>query len=179
MNEWINTHLQWFVDRRYKIITFNNSWKLIHPPRLIHEWHSSDNHSTSGTFVPTKDEAKEFGNVTVHHCHDDYEHLYLDYKCGTMFLNVIYNMLLHHNKPYDLVVIGCDFMYNKDGDTFYSSEPGNKARNDPLMLWGKQGLKNELNNSQTQYDKRKDVNIYNASVNNTLLPYKRFVKHLK
>lgn len=58
-----------------------------------------------------------------------------------MFLNVLY-YLLHFKveKVEKIVVIGCDMIYSKEGDTFYSDLKISKASNDPINKWGKKGL---------------------------------------
>jgi hypothetical protein len=115
--------------------------------------------------------------VKVHVHANNYKDLYLNYKGGTMFLNTIYDKLKNNPNNFQLVVIGCDMMYNREGDTFYSNIPGNKARNDPLLLWGEEGLNAELENSLLNYNKY-GKSITNASTHESRLPYPRFVEHL-
>jgi hypothetical protein len=135
-----------------------------------------------------KEEESKIDTI-IHHnsknkTHDEIKHMYVDYKGGSMYFNTLYNVLVHYKKRYgfdlsEIVVIGCDFVYKKNQDTFYSELPNTKARNDPLLRWGKEGLQNEINKS---YDncRQGNVHIYNASLQDeTNLPYPRFTEYLK
>jgi hypothetical protein len=31
MKDWVTKHLKWFIENNYKIVCFNNSWKLVEP----------------------------------------------------------------------------------------------------------------------------------------------------
>jgi hypothetical protein len=95
-----------------------------------------------------------------------------------MFLNVIYSLLKSHGTNASVVVIGCDMIYTKSGDTFYSSKKESKARNDPLLKWGDDGLTAECINSEKMFEKYGNA-IMNASTYQTRLPYSKFNEHLK
>ena len=133
------------------------------------------NHHKAGTYIPTKSELSKL-SVIRHTLSDNYIHFYKNYKGGTMFLNVLYYLLMTY-KNFELVVIGCDMIYKKNGDTFYSNSQESKARNDPLIAFGEQGLNEELHNSLMNYNKH-NIKISNASINDTRLPYPRFTKYI-
>lgn len=185
MKDWVAEHLEWFVDRGYRIVACNNAWKLVSDLSWI-EWHTAENFDTAGTFVPTAQEIRRMKSVKIHLGSEreiyhrlgcpHYTDSYLDYKTGTMFLNIVYYFLHEHTSPsFEMVVVGFDMVYNKDGDTFYTSP---KARNDPLLLWGREGLNAELRNSWDVFQKR-NVRIRNASLQSeTSLPYPRFTEYL-
>lgn len=174
--DWIKKHLQWFITNDYKIICINNSWKLI-DFRHIHQWHTSNNFIHKGTFIPTDTEFTKFREVIIHNSDKEIAQYYIDFKDGTMFLNVLY-YLLHFKKSEQVVVIGCDMIYSKEGDTFYSDLKISKALNDPINKWGKKELNRELLNSHNQFKKR-NISILNASERETRLPYAKFKEHLQ
>lgn len=167
------------MDKDYKIITFNNSWKLVKDPKLISEWHRSTDHNTKGTFTPTNSDMKQFETI-LHTCEMAKEmkisEKYLKYNAGTMFLNIMYYILVK-KMYYEVVVVGCDMIYTKQGDSFYSDLPESKAKNDPLNKYGETGLNNELEHCCKQY-KQYNVNLYNASNYESRLPFERFTDHL-
>lgn len=176
VSQWIAIYLPWFIENDYKIICFNNSWKLVEF-RHIYQWHSSDNFIHRGTFIPTDNEITKFREVIIHKSDKEIAQYYVDFKGGTMFLNTLY-YLLHFKKLEKVVVIGCDMIYSKKGDTFYSDLKISKASNDPINKWGEKGLNNELMNSLNQF-KKHNVTILNASENDTRLLYPKFRHHLQ
>lgn len=187
MNDWAPKHLEWFIKNDYKIICFNNSWKLI-PLSDLYLWFHSSDFESANTFIPTNKEIPGTNRVDSYDrgnrkfpkpkenipCLDK---LYGNKKCGTMFLNLIYSILRAYGDKCEVVVIGCDMIYTKSGDTFYSHEKISKARNDPLLLWGEEGLTKECNQSYNQF-KKYGGTILNASTNATRLPYPKFTAHL-
>ena len=187
MPEWISKHLNWFVKNDYRIICFNNSWKLV-PPENIYVWFHSNDFKQKNTYIPSIDEIPLESRIDSHgyldkklpeflpHIPDLYK-LYIKINGGTMFLNVIYSLLRSHGTNASVVVIGCDMIYTKSGDTFYSHEKESKARNDPLLLWGEAGLAAECINSNEMFQKYGNP-IMNASTYQTRLPYLKFVQHL-
>ena len=179
MKKWCEDNLKWFVDNDYKIITFNNSWKLVKDIKLISEWHRSTDHGIKGTFLPTKEETTCF-KTNLHTCEMAHKmkisEKYLKYNGGTMFLNIMYYILVE-KMYYEVVVIGCDMIYTKQGDTFYSDLSANKARNDPLNKYGDTGLNNELEHCRKQYQQH-NVKLYNASNYESRLTFDRFTDHL-
>lgn len=186
MKEWVRDHLDWFLQRGYKIVACNNAWKLV-PLHQIDAWHTSSNFmNRTGTFVPTKAERAQMKQVIIHNQleaylyqtigYPHYTDYYKDYKGGTMFLNIVYDYLMNYPSPFEMVVVGFDMVYRKDGDTFYADTLRSKARNDPLLKWGRDGLNAELQNSWEHFKKR-DTPIFNGSLQTeTSLPYPRFIK---
>lgn len=186
VKEWVDNYLDWFVSNNYVIITFNNSWKLIQPIELINEYHCSADHADAGTFVMNEEEESKIKTIIHHNFENIYyelNHMYVVPEWGSMYFNTLYNLLVNYKKRYasnlsEIVVIGCDFVYKKDKDTFYSELPNNKARNDPLLLWGKEGMQKEINKSHDNCTQR-NVRIYNASLQEeTNLSYPRFTDYL-
>ena len=179
MKEWCKNHLAWFIENDYKVITFNNSWKLVEP-KTITEWHRSADHGSSGTFIPTKEEETHFQTI-LHTCEmakiQKISEKYIHYKAGTMFLNVMYYILV--KKVYsDVVVVGCDMIYNKQGDTFYSDLEQSRAKNDPVNKYGEDGLNKELENCKNQFKQHKKK-LFNASTSESRLTFDRFTKHIE
>jgi hypothetical protein len=178
VKEWSENHVQWFIDNGYKIVPFNNAWKLI-PLIHIYEWHKSANNENAGTFVPNDSEKKQMGNIVKHDFNNHkYSHLYVDYLGGTMLFNVLYYYLIHYPRKYEIALIGTDLIYKQNGDTFYSKLSESKARNDPLLKYGEKGLNAELQNCLSLYNKSGNI-IYNASPYESRLPFKRFLKYMK
>jgi len=175
VKEWVRDNLSWFVENNYKIVVFNNSWKLVDLP-LIHKWHHSDNHLSAGTFVPTTDEKRSMNAIQQHMDTDTSNHLYKNPTKTTMFCNIMYYYI--HKHPCEIVIVGCDMMYSKSGDTFYSHLKTSKASNDPILRLGEKGLNDELDHC---YDmcKKYAVIVHNASVEKTRLPFPRFTDHLR
>jgi hypothetical protein len=188
MSEWISKHLNWFVENDYRIICFNNSWKLV-PLNHIYLWFHSTDFQKANTYVPTMGEIPHTSRINSHGHRDGKLPKFLPHipgldalHCikrgiGTMYFNVIYNLLRSHGTDASVVVIGCDMIYTKNGDTFYSSEKNSKARNDPLNRWGDENLTKECNNSDAMFAKYGNP-IMNASTHKTRLPYTKFTKHL-
>ena len=179
MKEWCQNHLMWFVENDYKVITFNNSWKLVEP-KTITEWHCSANHDIVGTFIPTKEEQTHFQTI-LHTCEmakiQKISDKYINYRHGTMFLNVMYYILVE--KVYsDVVVVGCDMIYTKQGDTFYSDLEENRARNDPVNTYGEEGLNKELEHCKKQFNEHK-IKLSNASTTESRLTFDRFTTHIE
>lgn len=177
MNTWIKKHLQWFIDNNYDIVTFNNSWKLL-PDTTNTTWHSSIDHSYAGTYIPSDSEKNSFKKYLIHTDTDKSVRLYKQ-SVSTMFFNVLYHYIYDsYVNKYNLhvVVIGCDMIYTKDKDTFYSHIPGNKAKNDPINRLGVVSLDKECNHSFI-VSKMYNVELYNASDNKSRLPYPRFTNH--
>jgi len=180
IKEWIPKYLDEFINNGYEIITFNNSWKAV-PIDKINLWHMPADFLKAGTLLPTCQEKQRMSIYQHDAGVEAYQSLYLSNywwsnNTGTMFLNVIYYHLLN-NSPCEVVVIGCDMIYSKSGDTFYSSQKNNKARNDPLLLYGEQGLAKQLKHSKQQFEKY-NCKIFNASTSVSRLPYQLFTKHL-
>ena len=184
MKEWVRDHLDWFVKRGYHIVACNNAWSLV-PLQVLDEWHVSSNFQRgTGTFIPTAAEKRRMKHIKVYNIIDSYLHRFMkqknysdyynNYKGGTMFLNIIYNYL-HNFDRFEMVVVGFDMVYKKDGDALYSSP---KSRNDPLLKWGRVKLNEELQNSWYQF-KKHGIRISNASKEETNLPYPRFTEHLR
>lgn len=188
MQDWISKHLNWFVENNYRIVCFNNSWKLI-PLQNIYVWFHSNDFTKKNTYIPTINEIPLDSRIKSHGYLDeklpeflpqipDLKQLHINRKGGTMFFNVIYNLLRSHGSEASVVVIGCDMIYTKSGDTFYSDKKGSKARNDPLCLWGDEGLTNECANSHEMFKKYGNP-IMNASTYKTRLPYAKFENHFQ
>ena len=177
MQAWVTKNLQWFVDNNYDIVTFNNSWKLI-PDITKTTWHSSLDHSNAGTYVPSELDKHQFKGYKIHTDNDVSVKLYHQ-SISTMFFNVLYHYIhdSYVNKyPLHVVVIGCDMMYAKEKDTFYSHIDGNKAKNDPINRLGIVNLDKECNHSFV-VSKLYRVELYNASEKRSRLPYPRFTEH--
>ena len=195
MNDWVPKHLKWFIDNDYKIICFNNSWKLVEPTSFIHMWfHSISFNNSGGTYVPTTSEIPLSKRIvhSQYNQHKECEQSVLPrpdpkipvanklYNCSkrtTMFFDVIYCILKTYGENADVVVIGCDMIYTKNGDTFYSHLNVSKARNDPIINLGEAGLNAELLHSLKMYDKY-GYSIKNASTYETRLPYPKFRMYL-
>lgn len=179
MKSWVKDHLQWFEKNNYHIVTFNNSWKLVPDISKI-VWHCSNDHSIAGTYVPSNKEKTKFLKYIIHNDTDKSNVLYKRFVT-TMFLNIIYHYIYNHiiEKKHHLhiVVIGCDMIYKKEKDTFYSDIPGNKAANDPIIRLGDERLNDELVHS-LKLCKSNQIDIYNASEHESRLPYPRFRNHL-
>lgn len=178
MQKWVSDHLQWFKNNHYSIVTFNNSWKLVPDPSdLI--WHSSLDHSDKGTYVPSREETRQFKRYHIHSDDDESVRLYYQKK-STMFFNVLYHYIYDSylkKYPLHVVVVGCDMIYKKEQDTFYSHTRESKAKNDPINRLGVQNLNNESNHS-LNLCRSQHVDIYNASMYESRLPYPRFRIHL-
>ena len=187
MPEWISKYLNWFVENDYRIICFNNSWKLV-PLKNIYIWFHSNDFEKKNTYIPSIDEIPLQSRINSHgylngkldeflpHIPNLYK-LHINRRGGTMFFNVIYSLLRSHGTNASVVVIGNDMIYTKSGDTFYSLEKKSKARNDPLLLWGDAGLTAECMNSNEMFKKYGNA-IMNASTYQTRLPYLKFTQHL-
>jgi len=177
MQAWVTKNLQWFMDHNYEIVTFNNSWKLVSDITKI-TWHSSSDHWNAGTYVPTESEKHRFNKYKIHTDHDKSAKLY-NQSISTMFFNVLYHYIYDahvHKYPLHIVVIGCDMIYSKEKDTFYSHIEGNKAKSDPINRLGVVNLDKECNHSFV-VSKLHNVELYNASEKNSRLPYPRFTNH--
>ena len=141
----------------------------------------ADNHNLAGTFIPNKEEKTKFETI-VHNekmarCTKIFDQ-YVHYKGGTMFFNTMYYILLKSEANSAVVVIGCDMIYNKNGDTFYSNMEGSKAKNDPIIRYGEKGLEIEINNCKTLFE-AKNIKLYNASTLTSRLTFNRFDIHLQ
>jgi len=188
MSTWVDEHLNWFIGAGYRIICFNKSWKLV-PAPMIYVWYHSDNFKTANTYVPTLSEIPsskrinssgngKFNKLPVKKSNIPIPRdMYYECKCGTMFLNVIYSLLGSYGSEANVVVVGCDMIYTKNGNTFYSDRPESRAKNDPLRTWGETGLTKECEVSLEQYQKYGGT-IRNASTCESRLPYPRFTDHL-
>ena len=177
MQAWVTENLQWFIDHNYEIVTFNNSWKLVSDITKI-TWHSSSDHWNAGTYVPTESEKHRFNKYKIHTDQDKSAKLY-NQSISTMFFNVLYHYIYDahvHKYPLHIVVIGCDMIYSKEKDTFYSNVEGNKAKSDPINRLGVVNLDKECNHSFV-VSKLHNVELYNASEKNSRLPYPRFINH--
>jgi len=191
VSEWVDCHLNWFVEHDYKLVTFNNSWRLIDLD-LIHEYHMSDNHETAGTFVMNHEIRRQLGPRLVRHVSpnasdEDVKQLTQDninyrvkpskYGNNTMFFDMVQYFIDHHVQA-DIVFIGCDMMYRNDVDTFYNHVPGHKARPDIVLAYdndfGRVALEFQYKFEQKPYGLR----FWNASEHDSRLPFERFRDHL-
>ena len=178
MKEWVTKNLQWFMDNNYEIVTFNNSWKLISDITKV-TWHSSLDHWNAGTYVPSDLDILRFKNYKIHSDFDESTILYKQSN-STMFFNVLYHYIYDayvNKSPLHIVVIGCDMIYSKDKDTFYSDIKGNKATSDPINRLGVVNLDKECKHS-FMVSQLHHVELYNASEKKSRLPYPRFTNHL-
>jgi mannosyltransferase OCH1-like enzyme len=178
VDDWIQKHMKWFVDRGYKIIPFNNAWKAV-PLEYIHAWHRPSDSKRHATFLPTDEEIKQM-NVVNHHGNNlKYRHLYVTKNDkSTMLFNILYYLYVHNEKPFTVSIIGSDMIYKKNGDTFYSNLEISKAQNDPVNKFLEIELKNELDNIYKLYENR-GCEVLNASYQEeTRLPFKRFLDYL-
>ena len=95
-----------------------------------------------------------------------------------MFLNIIYDYLMNYPKEFDMIVVGFDMVYKQNGDTFYKHVKGSKSRNDPLLKWGHEGLRKELEHRWTHFKNNDQVSIRNGSLQlDTSLPYLNKMYH--
>lgn len=181
VSEWINLYLEYFEKRNYKIICFNNSWKAGVPLDMIDEWHHSNNHGTAGTYKPTISELKCFGTSIHHYNNGGLRDLYLRFRRGgTMFFNVMYSLLSRAEEPSQFVVVGCDFIYEKFDDTFYSDRPESKAAADPLLRYTPEELTEEAQHCYCLFESatKGPHFVLNASQYESLLGWPRFTDHL-
>jgi hypothetical protein len=181
VQSWIQNHLQWFLAHDYKIIVFNNSWKTV-PLRHIFAYYKPNDSQKHGTFIPSNSELKEMNKIVEFHGDkQNMRHFYLNYgktKVTTMFFNALYYLLTQHVYSFSVVVVGCDMIYKKNGDTFYSHLNISKATNDPVNKYSDEELSNELKNIQKQYDYH-SCDISNASLmSETRLPFRRFSDYM-
>ena len=174
MKAWVADNLQGFVDQGYAVVAVNNAWRLV-PDLSKVIWHSSNEHNHRGTYVPTQKELDQFRKRVIHQDTDACIQLYAG-KNTTMFFNTLYHYVFYGVK--DVVVVGCDMMYTKSGDTFYSNKPGHKAQNDPLVRLGDENLNKECRHSY-EMCKKYNINIRNASRAKSRLPYPRLTQYSK
>jgi hypothetical protein len=182
---WISKHLQWFVLNDYKILTFNNSWKIV-PLHHIFEYFNASDSKHHCTFIPSEIEKKQINKKTTINQDKCIRDLYCILKKNprastTMFFDVLYYLHAKHAKhgdQFSVAVVGCNLIYKKKGDTFYSHLPISKATNDPVNKFTDKELSIELSNVQKLYDSR-SCDIWNAStMEGTRLPFKRFHDYL-
>ena len=151
------------------------------PLDKIDTWHKSVDAHRFATFLPDKAEQDQMKNIITHHNNNlNYRHLYVrdTHNRSTMLLNIFYYLYTIHKGSFEVVVIGSDMIYKKQGDTFYSHLPTSKATNDPVNKFTNEELQNELKNVENLYNS-KGATIYNASTEKeTKLAFKKFTKHL-
>lgn len=179
MKDWVDKHMQWFVDEGFRILPMNNAHKLI-PPSLINEWHKPGDHRVFGSF-PIEDEEYRQMQSVVTHCGNNsgYVHLYKrNQHGGTMLFNTLYYLLHKNNTPITVVVVGTDMIYKKQGDTFYSHLPQSNASNDPVIKYSDEELKEELLHIQNLYRERNHTLLNASDQQETRLPFPRFTQHL-
>lgn len=172
---WVEKHLQWFVDNEYKIIPFNNAWSAI-PMENIYEWHKPNDSNKHGTLIPSKEIHEKMKIIThIQNLHNFKHLVHNKHKnSSTMLFNVLYYLLTNNIDQFTATIIGCDMIYKKNGDTFYSHLPISKASNDPINKFTDKELSNELKNIERLYKKHSCI-INNASESKeTRLPYDRF-----
>jgi len=165
VEDWVKEHLQFFLNRQYNVCCINNAWKAV-PLGSIEEWHYSNNHSTVGTYIPRPTEIAKIPRFTQHTTRGGARKYYKHFKRGgTMFFNVLYSLLdRHKSKQMRVAVIGCDFIYRKDGDTFYSDREESKAQNDPLLRYSLDELREESEHCYNFYhNSTRDHELVNAS----------------
>lgn len=197
ISEWIDTHIEWFLENDYKIVTFNNSWRLFqHELHWIHEYHMSDNHESAGTFVMDHETRVKLGSRLVRHVHPDaseheiqklvgtnnvyYRVKRSKYGKNTMFFDILqYFVDLSTNQLTEVVFIGCDMMYRNHDDTFYNYVVGHKARPDIVLAYDNDfdRVALEFQDKFNQTDPSQ-LMFYNASEQETRLPFLRFRNHL-
>lgn len=177
--EWVNQHLDWFVTNGYRILPMNNAHKLV-PPSLVYEWHKPSDYSTYGSFHVNSKYMNQMQSI-VTHCHDNFDYIrfYKNHKGeGTMMFNVLYYLLRNHEYPITVVIVGSDLVYHKQGDTFYSMLPGNKARNDPINKYTDVELNEELQHVHVLYKQRNHLLLNGSDQTETRLPFDRFTAYL-
>lgn len=202
MQEWVNLHLDWFVQNGYKIVTFNNSWYLLsNRLNVLHEYHASDDHEHAGTFVMDHDTRKKMGSrlvrhVSPHATETEIEHLLDQDKTNnvhyrvtlskfgknTMFFDMVQYFidLTSENQKTAVVFVGCDMIYKNTDDTFYNHVKGHKARPDIVLAYDNDFTKVDAEfRDKFAQEPCKNVTFYNASEFETRLPFARFVNHLK
>lgn len=179
MNDWVQNHLQWFMDKGFRILPMNNAFKLI-SPSLINEWHKPGDYVEYGSFPIVEDECKQMESV-VTHCNDNfgYWHLYKENRGGgTMLFNTLYYLLQKYDDPITVVVVGVDMIYNQQGDTFYSHMPTSKAKNDPVNKYNDKQLSEELQHIQKLYQEKQHTLLNASEQKETRLPFHKFIEHL-
>ena len=181
VTNWISTHLQWFINNDYKIITFNNSWKTV-PLHHIFEWCKPSDSQKYGTFIPSSFEKNQINKITEFHVNKlNFRHFYLNFgkkNVTTMLISVLFYLLTKNVHQFSVAVVGCNMIYKKDGDTFYSHLKISKAKNDPINKFSDEELANELLNIQQWYDAL-GCDVRNAStMTQTRLPFKKFIDYI-
>ena len=179
MIDWVKENLVWFINNNYKIVAFNNSFKLI-DEKIIYHRHCSTDFQKCNTYIPNK-YILEDPKKTIMQFKGEKRRLYRGKS--TMLFSVLHHYITEHIKSIinidHIVVIGCDLIYSKQGDTFYSDKGYSKARNDPTLMYTDRQLKKELDNIKNICDSIKGCDIFNASTFETRLPFDRFIDYLK
>ena len=197
MREWVNLHLDWFVQNGYNIVTFNNSWYLLsHRPDVLHEYHMSDDHEHAGTFVMDHDARKKMGLRLVRHVSPQateteierlldntnnvhYRVTLSKFGKNTMFFDMVQYFIDSENQK-TVVFVGCDMIYKNTDDTFYNNVKGHKARPDIVLAYDNDFTRVDAEfRDKFAQESCKNVAFYNASEFETRLPFERFVGHLK
>jgi hypothetical protein len=180
MKDWVDNHLQWFVNEGFRILPMNNARKLF-PPSLINEWHKPGDHKVLGSFQVDEEECKQMQSV-VTYCNNSFgvRELYKRFLGGgTMIFNTLYYLWSKYDNPITVVVIGTDMVYKQQGDTFYSHIPTSKARNDPVNKYTDKELAEELQHVQMLYQEKQHTLLNASEQKESRLPFRRFTEHLK
>jgi len=172
---WFECHWSWF-EPDHQLICFNNSWCVPDRIEQITWYHQAADHARHGTKIMTPEQLACVRTHTHRHV-DDHVRLYRDPERTTMLFNVL---LFHiHRQDYNNIrVVACDMQYRREGDTFYSDEPGSRARNDPLNTLGASGITRECDNVIRQANTR-GTQVTNASTKVSRLTLDRFTDHLR
>ncbi|MCK9279241.1 MAG: hypothetical protein M0P71_01245 [Melioribacteraceae bacterium] len=170
IKDWWNNNSK-NIDKNIYVCAMNNSWSLT--KERTDYWLIPNDFFCTGKVLPSHDDFRQSlrclrGGITTSFLNKPYW-----YKCedgsGTMLLNSIYhiiNLCYIHGVMFNIYIIGCDLMYNKDTNHFYG-----EGTADPLRM-GDEWLIRELNLVK-KLSEEKDFKIYNLSEGETRLPFER------
>lgn len=170
IKKWYEKYALNLIKNNYKLCVMNNAWAI--DPKNVYLWLYPCDFFDTGKLFPNKQQRKNWKEyIFDHRIITKLKYNYnKEGKSGTMLLNVLIYLLnksIEKNQKCEVLISGCDCIYEKKKSHFYGV-----GTSDPLR-YGKIWLIKELNRIKSFYEKEKCL-IYNVgNRRKTLLPFKR------